>query len=123
MHRIENNIATKWEKDTLGIDLKSLWLVTNTNNAYATKLRLAMTSGQELPDVLVVGNEEAQLIQDLIDSGAFRMLAHCSINMRMRSERPQWIWTRTSGTLTSAKATGGRLHTKLSVPDRLLGQL
>ncbi|WP_127533386.1 type 2 periplasmic-binding domain-containing protein [Paenibacillus kobensis] len=69
---IENNVATKWAQDTLGIDIQSLWSVTNTNNAYATKLRLAMTSGQELPDVLVVGNEDAQLIQDLIDSGAFQ---------------------------------------------------
>lgn len=69
---IENNVATKWAKDTLGIDIKSLWSVTNTNNAYATKLRLALTSGQELPDVLVVGNEDPQLIQDLIDSGAFQ---------------------------------------------------
>ncbi|PWV92117.1 carbohydrate ABC transporter substrate-binding protein (CUT1 family) [Paenibacillus cellulosilyticus] len=69
---IENNVATKWAKDTLGIEIKSLWSVANTNNAFATKLRLALTSGQELPDVVVAGSEDPQLIQDLIDSGAFQ---------------------------------------------------
>ncbi len=67
---IENNVATKWAKDTLGIDIKSLWSVTDTNNAFATKLRLAMSSGQEMPDVVTIG--DAQLAQDLIDSGMFR---------------------------------------------------
>lgn len=69
---IENNVATKWAKDELGIEIKSLWSVTDTNNAFATKLRLAMSSGQEMPDVLVVGNNDPQLLADLIESGNFR---------------------------------------------------
>lgn len=67
---IENNVATKWAKDTLGIDIKSLWSVTDSNNAFATKMRLALTSGEEVPDVVTIG--DAQLAQDLIDSGLFR---------------------------------------------------
>lgn len=67
---IENNVATKWALDTLGINIKSLWSVTDTNGSFATKLRLAMSSGQEMPDVITVG--DAVLAQDLIDSGMFR---------------------------------------------------
>lgn len=67
---IENNVATKWAKDTLGIEIKSLWSVTDSNNAFATKMRLALTSGEEIPDVVTIG--DAQLAQDLIDSGLFR---------------------------------------------------
>ncbi|GGH15509.1 extracellular solute-binding protein [Paenibacillus segetis] len=69
---IENNVATKWALDTFGIEIKSLWSVTDTNNAFATKLRLAMSSGQKMPDVLVVGNNDKQLVSDLVESGYFR---------------------------------------------------
>ncbi|WP_341280667.1 sugar ABC transporter [Paenibacillus sp. FSL H8-0537] len=68
---IENNVATKWAKEQFGIEIKSLWSVTDTNNALATKLRLAMSSGQDMPDVLVVGNNDPQLVADLVDSGYF----------------------------------------------------
>ncbi len=67
---IENNVATKWALDKFGIDIKSLWSVTDTNGAFATKLRLTMSSGQKMPDVLVVGDK--LLEQDLIDSGIFQ---------------------------------------------------
>lgn len=67
---IENNVATKWALDMFGINIKSLWSVTDTNGAFATKLRLAMSSRQEMPDVIVVGDN--LLAQDLIDSGIFQ---------------------------------------------------
>ncbi|SFT07838.1 extracellular solute-binding protein [Paenibacillus sp. BC26] len=67
---IENNVSTKWALDTLGIKIDSLWSVTDTNNAFATKLRLSLSSGQDLPDVVTVG--DSQLAQDLIETGAFR---------------------------------------------------
>lgn len=67
---IENNVATAWAKETLGIDIKSLWSVTDSNNAFVTKMRLALTSGEQIPDVVTIG--DAQLAQDLIDSGLFR---------------------------------------------------
>nr|WP_154893651.1 extracellular solute-binding protein [Paenibacillus xylanexedens] len=67
---MENNVATKWAKEKFGINIKSLWSVTDTNNAFATKLRLAMSSGQEMPDVVTVGDN--LLAQDLIDSGMYQ---------------------------------------------------
>ncbi|MBB6019244.1 putative aldouronate transport system substrate-binding protein [Paenibacillus sp. JGP012] len=67
---MENNVATKWAKDKFGIEIKSLWSVTDTNNAFATKLRLAMSSGQEMPDIVTVGDN--LLAQDLIDSGMYQ---------------------------------------------------
>ncbi|RED63973.1 sugar ABC transporter [Cohnella lupini] len=67
---IENNIATKWALDTLGIKINSLWSVTDTNNAFVTKMRLSMSSGQEMPDVVTIG--DVQLAQDLIETGMFR---------------------------------------------------
>lgn len=68
---IENNVATKWAKEKFGINIKSLWSITDTNGAFATKLRLAMSSGQEMPDIVTLGTENQQLAQDLIDSGMF----------------------------------------------------
>jgi len=67
---IENSVATRWALETLGIEVKSLWSVTDTNNAFVTKVRLAMSSGQQLPDVITVN--DALLAQDLIDSGRFQ---------------------------------------------------
>lgn len=67
---MENNVATKWAKEKFGINIKSLWSVTDTNGAFATKLRLAMSSGQEMPDVVTVGDN--LLAQDLIDSGMYQ---------------------------------------------------
>lgn len=67
---IENNVATRWALDKFGIEIKSLWSVTDTNGAFATKLRLAMSSGQEMPDIVTIG--DALLAQDLIDSGIFQ---------------------------------------------------
>ncbi|NGZ77026.1 type 2 periplasmic-binding domain-containing protein [Saccharibacillus alkalitolerans] len=68
---IENSVATKWAKEQFGIDIKSLWSVTDTNGAFGTKLRLAMSSGQDMPDVLTIGTGDNQIAQDLIDSGMY----------------------------------------------------
>ncbi|MFI2856229.1 extracellular solute-binding protein [Paenibacillus sp. JSM ZJ436] len=67
---IENNVHTKWAKETLGIDIKYLWTVTEQNNAYETKLRLMLTAGEEMPDIVVYRGNPA-LIADLIDSEQF----------------------------------------------------
>ena len=69
---IENNVATRWALETLGIKIESLWSVTDTNGAFATKLRLAMTSGQPMPEVVTLGAGDTQLVHDLIDSGMYR---------------------------------------------------
>jgi len=67
---IENNVATKWALETLGIEIKSLWSVTDSNNAFQTKMRLSLNSGNDIPDVVTIGDE--QLAHELIDSGLFR---------------------------------------------------
>lgn len=61
---------TKWAKDTLGIDIKYLWTVSDQNNAYETKLRLMLTSGEKMPDIISFRGSPS-LISDLIDSGQF----------------------------------------------------
>nr|WP_311279964.1 extracellular solute-binding protein [Paenibacillus sp. RRE4] len=67
---IENNVHTKWAHDTLGIDIKYLWTVSEQNNAYQTKLRLMLTSGQKMPDIISFRGSQT-LISDLIESGQF----------------------------------------------------
>lgn len=67
---IENNVHTKWVHDTLGIDIKYLWTVSEQNNAYQTKLRLMLTSGQKMPDIISFRGSQT-LISDLIESGQF----------------------------------------------------
>ncbi|MGG4142340.1 extracellular solute-binding protein [Paenibacillus algorifonticola] len=67
---IDNNVHTKWAKETLGIDIKYLWTVSEQNTAYQTKLRLMLTSGQEMPDIVAFRGEPT-LISDLIESGQF----------------------------------------------------
>ena len=69
---IENNVSTKWAKEKFGINIKSLWSITDTNGAFGTKLRLAMSSGQEMPDVVTIGTSDETIAQDLIDSGMYR---------------------------------------------------
>lgn len=68
---IENNVSTKWAKEKFGINIKSLWSITDTNGAFGTKLRLSMSSGQEMPDVVTIGTGDSTIAQDLIDSGMY----------------------------------------------------
>ncbi len=66
---IDKNVATRWAHDELGIDIQSLWYVTDANGAFTAKMRLALSSGSEMPDVVTIGDE--LLAQDLIDSGIY----------------------------------------------------
>ncbi|MHA6530831.1 type 2 periplasmic-binding domain-containing protein [Paenibacillus sp. BAC0078] len=68
---IENNVATRWAKEKFGINVKSLWSITDTGGAFGTKLRLSMSSGQEMPDIVTIGTADAAVAQDLIDSGMY----------------------------------------------------
>jgi putative aldouronate transport system substrate-binding protein len=67
---IENNVLQKYMKDKLGIDVKYNWTVTDTNDAYKTKLRLMLSSGEKMPDV-VTWRGDAETLNMLIDSGQF----------------------------------------------------
>ncbi|HTG69742.1 MAG TPA: extracellular solute-binding protein [Candidatus Udaeobacter sp.] len=63
---INNNVHNKWAKDKLGIEIKDLW-DTPDNAAYHTKIRLSLTTKDQLPDVFIV--QDTNLIADLIQSG------------------------------------------------------
>lgn len=63
---INNNVHNKWAKEKLGIEIKDLWS-TADNGAYHTKLRLSLTTQDQLPDVFIV--QDVNLIADLIQSG------------------------------------------------------
>lgn len=65
---IDDNVHYRWAKERLGIEIQNLWSVRDTNGAYATRLKLALSSNEEMPDVLFASGSEAQM---LIDSGKF----------------------------------------------------
>ncbi|WEK53696.1 MAG: extracellular solute-binding protein [Candidatus Cohnella colombiensis] len=67
---MENNVLQKYIKENLGIDVKYDWLVTDTNDAYKTKLRLMLSSGEPMPDVVTYRGDN-ETINMLIDSGQF----------------------------------------------------
>lgn len=52
-----DNIHTRWAKDTLGIDVKTLWTSPMGDGSYDTKLKLMLSSGDKLPDVFVSQNQ------------------------------------------------------------------
>lgn len=67
---IEDNVHTRWAKERFNIDIKYLWTVSDQNNAYETKLRLMLTSGQKMPDIIAFRGARS-LTMDLIESGQF----------------------------------------------------
>ncbi|WP_336790086.1 extracellular solute-binding protein [Paenibacillus sp. MMO-177] len=67
---MENNVLQKYMKDNLGIDVKYDWVVTDTNDAYKTKLRLMLSSGEKMPDVITYRGD-METVNMLIDSGQF----------------------------------------------------
>jgi putative aldouronate transport system substrate-binding protein len=64
---IENNIHTKWAKDVLGVDIKTLWSAQIADGSFDTKLKLMLSSGEKLPDVLSISNKD--VLSMFIDSG------------------------------------------------------
>lgn len=67
---IDNNVATRWAKEKFNIDIKTLWSVATVDGAYETRLRLAMTSPKDMPDIVSVTDQ--LLVNELIESGMFR---------------------------------------------------
>ncbi|WP_181917443.1 extracellular solute-binding protein [Cohnella phaseoli] len=61
----ENNVATKWAKESLGIDVKYMWMT--KEDQCSSKIRLALSSNEALPDVLFTYDQ--QLVADLTQSG------------------------------------------------------
>jgi putative aldouronate transport system substrate-binding protein len=66
---IEDNVHTRWMKEHLGIEIKSLWSVSTTNQGYENKLRLSLSANETLPDVFKMNSSEKNLMNDLIESG------------------------------------------------------
>lgn len=69
---IDDNVMSRWALERLGIQIKNNWTVTDVNDAYQTKLRLALASNEALPDVIYIGGQNPQIMHDLIDSGRFQ---------------------------------------------------
>ncbi|WP_284645347.1 extracellular solute-binding protein [Paenibacillus silviterrae] len=68
----ENNPITRWAKERLGIVQTNKWLLTGQNEALSTKIKLALSGGEELPDVLFLTQHEIpELLEGLVDSGRF----------------------------------------------------
>ncbi|MEF3305395.1 ABC transporter substrate-binding protein [Paenibacillus sp. GYB003] len=66
----EHNPITRWAKEKLGIIQSNKWIVTDRNEALATRVRLALSGGEELPDVLFLTNHDIpELLGDLVASG------------------------------------------------------
>jgi len=51
---LSENVHTRWARDTLGVNIKTLWSAPMADGSYNTKLKLMLSSGDELPDVFVV---------------------------------------------------------------------
>jgi len=65
-----DNPITRWAKEKLGIIQTYKWIVTDQNDALVNKVRLALTSGEELPDVLFLTQHEIpELLPELAASG------------------------------------------------------
>lgn len=66
---LEHNVHTVWAEERLGIKLRYLWTISGTTETYANKLRFELAKGN-MPDVVTL--RDANVIQELIDSGQFR---------------------------------------------------
>ncbi|MCM3784557.1 hypothetical protein M3231_16360 [Neobacillus mesonae] len=63
---LNDNVLTRWGEENLGIKIETT-LLGGDASQYNTKLRLALTGSEKLPDVLPV--YDTMLVNDLIDSG------------------------------------------------------
>lgn len=63
---LNDNVLTRWGEENLGIKIETT-LLGGDASQYNTKLRLALTGSEKLPDVLPV--YDTMLVNDLIESG------------------------------------------------------
>lgn len=63
----EDNPISRWAEETIGIKTKYKWLLADEGDALNQKIRLAMASGEELPDVLFVA--DTVVLNELMESG------------------------------------------------------
>ncbi|TDQ41090.1 extracellular solute-binding protein [Aureibacillus halotolerans] len=65
---IEDNVVTQWAKDSFNLEFDYLWTTSGPGDTFDTKLQLALSAGEKMPDVLPLRSNVAQ---DLIDSQLF----------------------------------------------------
>lgn len=95
---IQNNVHNTWAKDKLGIEIKDLWN-TADNDSYHTKLRLSLTTQDQLPDVFIV--QDVNLIADLIQSGKVKDIGEDFD--KYASERIKKVYSDNSSALNQVK--------------------
>ncbi|MBW7453691.1 extracellular solute-binding protein [Paenibacillus sepulcri] len=91
----EDNPMSRWLRDNMGVTLKYKWLLTDQNDALATKIRLALASGEELPDVLYIS--DTVLMNELIDAGRLEPIdeayeKYATNRMRESYEKNPEVW-------------------------------
>src|SRR5690625_5212861 len=91
---IENNVHTKWAKDKFNINLDYLWTTSGPNDAFTTKIRLALSSNEEMPDIIALRDA---VDQDLIDSKKFMPVgelfdAYASDTWKAAMEEDPTVW-------------------------------
>lgn len=92
----EDNPLTRWYKDNLGIVTKYKWLLTDQGDALNQKIRLALASGEELPDVLPI--DDNVLLNELIESGQIMSIdeafeKYASPRTKEAYEKNPDVWT------------------------------
>jgi putative aldouronate transport system substrate-binding protein len=68
----DDNPLSRWMKDNLGIIITHKWTVADADNAYKTRIQLALSSGEEMPDVFYTGYDD--LFANLIESGKIQSI-------------------------------------------------
>jgi putative aldouronate transport system substrate-binding protein len=63
----ESNVHTKWAKETLGVEIKTLWSAHLSDGSMDTKLSLMLSSGEKLPDI--IRSVDKDTLNMFIDSG------------------------------------------------------
>ncbi|MBD0384430.1 extracellular solute-binding protein [Paenibacillus sedimenti] len=98
---IQDNVHNKWAKEKLGIEIKDLW-DTPDNAAYHTKIRLSLTTQNQLPDLFIV--QDPNLIADLMQSGKVMDIQQAFD--KYASERMKKLYSDNKSALNQVKANG-----------------
>lgn len=65
---MEDNVHSQWAKEKFNINFKYLWTTSGPQDAFTTKMRLALSANEEMPDIIALRDE---VTNDLIDSRKF----------------------------------------------------
>lgn len=107
---IDDNVHTRWMKDNLGIVIKNLWTTPEAqNNAYQTKLRLALSSNEPLPDVFMI--DDKSLAQDFIDAGKVLEVGD------LFEQKANALWKQSMSEASDSWAAFGKDGKKYGLPE------